>query len=176
MMCLAVGNPKARGIFNCVHNKGITHDGMVRLCAKVMAVDCPPIVHYNPSEVGGKKAFLFRPVHFYAQPVAATSLLGWAPKAHSPTCDCFGFEGGAFIQLLSRFSMIRLGWAFWLWFSFFGRDVRCSSYCCSCVFNAQWNLEETLAQRWELYKELGRDKKDIDFSLDDEILAHCEAQ
>lgn len=86
MIALAVGNPKADGqIFNCVHNKGITHDGMVRLCAKVMGVDCPPIIHYDPEKVGGKKAFLFRPMHFYAQPVAATSILGWVPKVCATT-------------------------------------------------------------------------------------------
>lgn len=114
MMALAVGNPRAAGIFNCVHNQGITHDALVQLCAKVMGKECPPIVHYDPKQVGGKKAFPFRPMHFYAQPVKAQSLLGWAPK---------------------------------------------------------WTLEETLRQRWKVYQSLGREAKDIDFSLDDEILS-----
>mmetsp|Transcript_34906 Transcript_34906/g.90615 ORF Transcript_34906/g.90615 Transcript_34906/m.90615 type:complete len:416 (+) Transcript_34906:194-1441(+) len=116
MIALAVGNPAAaKQIFNCVHSKGITHDGLVRLCAKVMGVDCPPIVHYNPKEVGGTKAFPFRPAHFYAQPAAAERILGWSPK---------------------------------------------------------WTLERTLQERWQLYKQVGRDGKEIDFSMDDEIIAH----
>ena len=39
---VAVGNPAANGVvFNCVHNKGVTLDGMVRACAAAMGAPCP---------------------------------------------------------------------------------------------------------------------------------------
>ena len=80
MMALAVGNPAASGqVFNCVNDKGITLDGMVHLCAKACGVTDYQIVHYDPEEKGVevKKAFPFRPVHFYADPRKARELLGW---------------------------------------------------------------------------------------------------
>lgn len=83
MLAAAVGNSAADGqIFNAVADRGISLDGMARLCAKVAGAEAK-IVHYDPKKVEGvdvKKAFPFRPVHFYAEPRAAKRLLGWAPK------------------------------------------------------------------------------------------------
>ena len=83
MIAAAVGNAAAAGqVFNAVADKGITLDGMVRLCAKVSGTEAK-IVHYDPKKIEGvdvKKAFPFRPVHFYAEPRAAKRILGWAPK------------------------------------------------------------------------------------------------
>ncbi|GHP08464.1 NAD dependent epimerase/dehydratase [Pycnococcus provasolii] len=81
MIALAVGNPEANGhVFNCVNDKGVTLDGMVHLCAEAAGVKDYKIVHYDPDEVGVevKKAFPFRPVHFYADPRAARRVLGWS--------------------------------------------------------------------------------------------------
>lgn len=84
MMALAVGNPAAvNQVFNCVNNKGVTLNGMVKLCAKVCGVADVKIVNYDPDDVPDlavKKAFPFRPIHFYAQPVKAQSALGWEPE------------------------------------------------------------------------------------------------
>ena len=85
MLALAVAHPdKAAGqIFNAVTDRAVSLDGMARLCAAAAGVEKPVIVHYPPKGVEGvdvKKAFPFRPVHFYAEPRKAKSLLGWAPK------------------------------------------------------------------------------------------------
>jgi nucleoside-diphosphate-sugar epimerase len=83
MIASAVGNAAASGqVFNAVADRGISLDGMAKLCAKVAGAEAK-IVHYDPKGVAGvdvKKAFPFRPVHFYAEPRAAKALLGWAPK------------------------------------------------------------------------------------------------
>ena len=83
MLAAAVGNAAANGqVFNAVADRGISLDGMARLCAKVAGKEAQ-IVHYDPKKVEGvdvKKAFPFRPVHFYAEPRAAKKLLGWKPK------------------------------------------------------------------------------------------------
>jgi nucleoside-diphosphate-sugar epimerase len=83
MLTAAVGNAAANGqIFNAVTDRAISLDGMARLCAKVAGKEAQ-IVHYDPKKVEGvdvKKAFPFRPVHFYAEPRAAKRLLGWTPK------------------------------------------------------------------------------------------------
>merc|ERR1719238_748128 len=79
MIAAAVGNPAAYNqIFNCVGERTVTLDGMVRLCAAAVGVD-PQIVHYDPKEadVDVKKAFPFRPIHFYSEPRAAVDILGW---------------------------------------------------------------------------------------------------
>jgi nucleoside-diphosphate-sugar epimerase len=80
MLAAAIGNPAANGqVFNAVADRGISLDGMAKLCAKVAGAEAK-IVHYDPKGVAGvdvKKAFPFRPVHFYAEPRAAKRLLGW---------------------------------------------------------------------------------------------------
>jgi hypothetical protein len=80
MIAAAAGNPAASGrVFNAVADRGITLAGMARLCAKVAGAEAN-IVLYDPKKVEGvdvKKAFPFRPVHFYAEPRAAKAVLGW---------------------------------------------------------------------------------------------------
>ena len=102
MLAAAVGNPAAIGqIFNAVADRGISLDGMARLCAKVAGTESK-IVHYDPKKVEGvdvKKAFPFRPVHFYAEPRAAKRLLGWAPKW---TLEAALAERWAFYQASGR--------------------------------------------------------------------------
>jgi len=84
MLAAAVAQPEAASgrIFNAVGDRAVTLDGMARLCAAAAGVEKPSIVHYDPKAVGVdvKKAFPFRPVHFYAEPRAAKAALGWAPK------------------------------------------------------------------------------------------------
>ncbi|GBG78791.1 hypothetical protein CBR_g28014 [Chara braunii] len=83
MLALAVDKPEAASgiIFNCVSDRAVTFDGLVRLCAKAAGKEAK-IVHYNPEAVGveAKKAFPFRNMHFYAEPRAATEKLGWTPS------------------------------------------------------------------------------------------------
>ena len=84
MMAAAVGNPAANGvIFNAVTNKAVTLNGMVQLCAAAAGVE-PKIVNYDPKKlpegVEVKKAFPFRPIHFYSYPANALKLLDWQPK------------------------------------------------------------------------------------------------
>jgi hypothetical protein len=84
MLAAAVAQPAAASgrIFNAVGDRAVTLDGMARLCAAAAGVAKPAIVHYDPKAAGVdvKKAFPFRPVHFYAEPRAAKALLGWSPK------------------------------------------------------------------------------------------------
>ena len=63
MLTSAVSNPEAAccNIFNCVSDRAVTLDGMVKLCAAA-AGKTVEIVHYDPKAVGvdAKKAFPFR--------------------------------------------------------------------------------------------------------------------
>ena len=80
----AVGNDAAAGqIFNAVTNRAVTLNGMVEICAKAAGVT-PTIVNYDvndmPPGVEVKKAFPFRPIHFYSYPAKALEVLDWKPK------------------------------------------------------------------------------------------------
>ncbi|MED6156584.1 Chloroplast stem-loop binding protein of 41 kDa a, chloroplastic [Stylosanthes scabra] len=116
MLTLAVEKPEAarNSIFNCVSNRAVTLDGMAKLCAKAAGRPVN-IVHYDPKAVGvdAKKAFPFRNMHFYAEPRAAQTKLGWSSTTYLP---------------------------------------------------------EDLKERFEEYVKIGRDKKTIQFELDDKIL------
>lgn len=73
-------NPIAYGqVYNVQDRKAITFDGVARLCAKVMGKPEPEIIHYNPKEMdfGKKKAFPFRPQHFFCSPNKALRELDW---------------------------------------------------------------------------------------------------
>merc|ERR1712157_319988 len=80
MMCLSVENEAAfGGLFNCVSDRGVTLNGMVKLCAEAAGVSDVEIINYDPEEVGveGKKAFPFRyTYHFFSEPRAAITKLG----------------------------------------------------------------------------------------------------
>ncbi|KAL1367345.1 hypothetical protein HN51_021413 [Arachis hypogaea] len=87
MLTLAVEKPEAakNSIFNCVSNRAVTLDGMAKLCAQAAGRPVN-IVHYDPKAVGvdAKKAFPFRNMHFYAEPRAAQTKLGWSPTTNLP--------------------------------------------------------------------------------------------
>ena len=83
MIAAAVGNDAAAGeIFNCVTTKAVTLNGMAELCAKAAGVE-PNVINYDPKDVPDvevKKAFPFRPIHFYSSSAKAQAVLGWSPK------------------------------------------------------------------------------------------------
>lgn len=120
IIAAAVEKPEAakNTIFNAVGDRAVTLDGMVRLCAVAAGKDPKDvaIVHYDPSAAGVdvKKAFPFRPVHFYAEPRAAKDKLAWAPSS---------------------------------------------------------SLADTLKARFAHYQAIGRDKKELAFPIDDQIIA-----
>ena len=85
MIALGIAKPDvAHGkVFNAVTTRAVTLDGFARMCAKAAGMsDKLKVVHYDPkkADVDVKKAFPFRPVHFYSEPRNAVTLLGWAPK------------------------------------------------------------------------------------------------
>lgn len=63
MISLAIENAVAANgkIFNCVSDRAVTLDGMVKLCAKAAGLPVE-ILHYDPKAVGidARKAFPFR--------------------------------------------------------------------------------------------------------------------
>jgi len=81
MLAAAVGHPNAQGgqLYNVCSDRYVTHDNLAKMLGKAAGKDVS-IVHYNPDEVGGKKAFPFRPMHFIASPVSAMLDLGFRPK------------------------------------------------------------------------------------------------
>lgn len=85
MLTLAVEKPAAANgsIFNAVSDRAVTFDGLVRLCAKAAGKEAE-IVHYDPKAAGvdAKKSFPFRNMHFYAEPRAASTKLGWESKTN----------------------------------------------------------------------------------------------
>lgn len=80
MIALAIEKPEiaSGNVFNCVSGRGVTFDGLVRMCANAVGREAK-IVHYDPEAVGVnvKKAFPFRNQHFYSEPRAAIAKLGW---------------------------------------------------------------------------------------------------
>ncbi|KAF0933173.1 hypothetical protein E2562_016122 [Oryza meyeriana var. granulata] len=87
MLALAVESPEAAAgrIFNCVSDRAVTFNGLVKMCAAAAGAD-PEIVHYDPATVGvdAKKTFPFRNMHFYAEPRAAKETLGWTSTTNLP--------------------------------------------------------------------------------------------
>uniref|UniRef100_A0A0E0E940 NAD-dependent epimerase/dehydratase domain-containing protein n=1 Tax=Oryza meridionalis TaxID=40149 RepID=A0A0E0E940_9ORYZ len=87
MLALAVESPGAAAgrIFNCVSDRAVTFNGLVKMCAAAAGAE-PEILHYDPAAVGvdAKKAFPFRNMHFYAEPRAAKEVLGWRSSTNLP--------------------------------------------------------------------------------------------
>ncbi|OSX73689.1 hypothetical protein BU14_0331s0008 [Porphyra umbilicalis] len=89
MLVAAMARPAAATggeVYNATAGRGVTLDGVARLCAAAVGVDAA-VVHYDPSRVAVdgfsvKKAFPFRPRHFFADAGAAEAALGWAPGAN----------------------------------------------------------------------------------------------
>ncbi|XP_037453357.1 chloroplast stem-loop binding protein of 41 kDa a, chloroplastic-like [Triticum dicoccoides] len=87
MLTLAVENPDAAAgkIFNCVSDRGVTLNGLAKMCAAAAGA-AVEIVNYDPAAAGvdAKKAFPFRNMHFYAEPRAAKEVLGWTSTTNLP--------------------------------------------------------------------------------------------
>lgn len=85
MLSSAVANPAAASgnIFNCVSDRAVTFNGLVKLCSQAAGVEAK-VVYYEPKAVGvdAKKAFPFRNMHFYAEPRAAKEILGWSSSTN----------------------------------------------------------------------------------------------
>lgn len=124
LLASALGKPLKDDIINCVNTRAITFDGMVKLCADACGREAN-IVYYNHAEMEEKidgfkvkKAFPFRPRHFFADPCEAQIKLEWTPKI-SGSAD---------------------------------------------------GIASSIKDCYDEYVELGLDKTDVDFSLDDKIL------
>jgi len=81
MLAAAIGNPNAQAgqLYNVCSDRYVTHDNLAKMLGKAAGKDVN-IIHYDPEEVGGKKAFPFRPMHFIASPVSAMLDLGFRPE------------------------------------------------------------------------------------------------
>lgn len=86
MLAMALGKGMKNETLNVVNNRGITFDGVVQMVEEVCGKKAQ-VVRYDPEEVGSKvdgfvpkKAFPFRPRHFFADPGEAMIKLGWAPQ------------------------------------------------------------------------------------------------
>ena len=84
MLALSLGRTDLKGeVFNVTSPRAITMDGFARMCGRVVGKEVE-IVHYDPKRITAegfvvKKAFPFRPRHFFADPGKAMHLLGWQP-------------------------------------------------------------------------------------------------
>ncbi|CAL0320573.1 unnamed protein product [Lupinus luteus] len=87
LLTLAVEKPEAanKSIFNSVSDRAVTLNGIAKLCAQAAGRPVN-IVNYDPKAVGvdAKKAFPFRTQHFYAEPRAAKTKLGWNGTTNLP--------------------------------------------------------------------------------------------
>uniref|UniRef100_A0A0G4HZ55 NAD-dependent epimerase/dehydratase domain-containing protein n=1 Tax=Chromera velia CCMP2878 TaxID=1169474 RepID=A0A0G4HZ55_9ALVE len=80
-----IGKDHVKGrYYNMQCPKAVSFDGAVRLAAEAAGKDpkSVEIVHYNPKDYdfGKKKAFPFRPQHFFASVEDAQRDLNWTPK------------------------------------------------------------------------------------------------
>lgn len=85
MLVAALGKRMRNETLNMVNTRCITFDGIVKICEAVCEKKAE-IVYYDPDEMKNKvdgfqvkKAFPFRPRHFFADPGESQSKLGWAP-------------------------------------------------------------------------------------------------
>ncbi|KAI0565898.1 mRNA binding protein CSP41 precursor [Gracilaria domingensis] len=79
-MAACASNPTAYGqVYNIQDRTAVSFDGVARLFAQAMGKPEPEIVHYNPKDYdfGKKKAFPFRPQHFFCSPTKALRELDW---------------------------------------------------------------------------------------------------
>lgn len=80
-MAACAHNPTAFGqVYNVQDRTAVTFDGVAKLFAKTMGKPEPEIIHYNPKDFdfGKKKAFPFRPQHFFCSPNKALKELDWS--------------------------------------------------------------------------------------------------
>lgn len=129
MMACALGKGFKDVVFNSVSNRALSVEGIVAMCAKAAGKAAPELVEYDlkvaEEAVEGfvvKKAFPFRPRHFFADPFESAETaakLEWEPK----------YSGSAEA------------------------------------------LQKVFDDAYADYVQLGLDKREVDFSLDDKILA-----
>jgi nucleoside-diphosphate-sugar epimerase len=129
MLAGALGQNFENAIFNSVSPRAVTVDGIAQMCASAASAAVPKLVAYDPKVVAEsiegfkvKKAFPFRPRHFFADPMLnaeAAAKLDWDP----------------------------------------------------CFSGAAQALASVVAEAYAEYLAMDLDKRDVDFSLDDAILA-----
>jgi hypothetical protein len=128
MLASALGKGLSNELLNSVSPRAVTFAGIVKMCEKAVGKSAD-VVWYDPGTVEKaidgfqvKKAFPFRPRHFFADPCGDPQVMN------------------------------KLRWeAVWS--------------------GAQTSLETAIANEYATYLELGLDKKQLDFSGDDAILA-----
>lgn len=125
LLTSALGKPLKDELFNCTNTRAITFNAMVQLCAQACGREATTFL-YDPVEIANsiegfkvKKAFPFRPRHFFADPGHAQNVLGWKPK----------------------------------------------------VAGSAEGIAASIKECYDEYVSLGLDKVDVDFSLDDKIMA-----
>lgn len=126
LMAAAVDKSMKDEIINSVNTRTLTFNAMVKLCADACGKEAQT-VNYDPKEMAKKidnfqvkKAFPFRPRHFFANPEEAVVKLGWQPK----------------------------------------------------VSGTKEGLAAAIKECYSEYVQLGLDKAEVDFSLDDKIMAN----
>lgn len=126
MLASALGKGMKNETLNLVNSRAITFDGVVKMCEDAVGQKAN-VVRYDPGEIKKKmegfvpkKAFSFRPRHFFADPGEATEKLGWTAE----------YSGSA------------------------------------------EKLAAVIKASYQDYVNMGLDKKDVKFDLDDEILKH----
>lgn len=86
MLAAALGKGMKNETLNLVNNRAVTFDGVVKMCEDACGKKAN-VVRYDPDDIKKKmdgfvpkKAFPFRPRHFFADPGEATAKLGWTPE------------------------------------------------------------------------------------------------
>jgi len=106
MLVAAMARPAAAcggEVFNATSGRGVTLDGVARLCAAAVGVEAA-VVHYDPAAVAVdgfsvKAAFPFRPRHFFADAGAAEAALGWAPGAQGDLATVVAQSYAEYVEL-----------------------------------------------------------------------------
>lgn len=86
MLAASLGKGLRNETLNLVNTRAVTFDGVVKMCEDACGKTAN-VVRYDPAEIKKKmesfvpkKAFPFRPRHFFADPGEATAKLGWTPE------------------------------------------------------------------------------------------------
>lgn len=86
MLAGALGKGMQNETLNVVNTRAITFDGVVKIAEEACGKEAK-VVRYNPDDIKKKiegfvpkKAFPFRPRHFFADPGEAIDKLGWEPE------------------------------------------------------------------------------------------------
>lgn len=86
MLAASLGKGFKNETLNLVSTRAVTFDGVVKMCEDSCGKKAN-VVRYDPAAIKAKmdsfvpkKAFPFRPRHFFADPGEATAKLGWTPE------------------------------------------------------------------------------------------------